>query len=313
MRDPYEVLGLKRGASEAQIKRAYRKLAKQLHPDVNPDDSTVSDRFKEVSAAYHILGDKELRAKFDRGEIGPDGQPRTQFRYEYAGGPGFDQGGRGFSGFRFDIGGGREGLFREFSDLFGGAMRDARSQQQSVPQRGADRTYKITVDFLDAARGTTRRISLPSGKTLDVRIPAGIEDGQTIRLKGQGEAGPMGGETGDALIEVSIDAHPHFSRDGDDIHLELPVTLQEAVLGSKISVPTIDGPVSLTVPKGSNSGRKLRLKGRGIGKSGAEGRGDQYVSLKVTLPEPPDEALTEFIESWGPEHLYDVRRKADLD
>ncbi len=300
MRDPYQTLGVSNGASDSEIKRTYRRLAKELHPDVNPGDNAVAERFKEVSAAYHLLGDKEMRGRYDRGEIGPDGQDRPQFRYEYAGGPGQSRSG-GFSGF-----GGGEDIFRDFATFFGGA----RGPRQNRPLRGVDRSYRITVDFLDAARGTKRRISLPNGKILDIRIPAGIEDGRSIRLKGQGEEGRSGAEFGDALIEVSVEAHPHFSRDGIDVHLELPVSLAEAVLGAKISVPTIDGNVTMTIPKGSNTGSRLRLKNRGI--DDGERRGDQYVILKVVLPDSPDAELTAFLERWEAGKHDDVRKKAGL-
>ena len=311
MRDPYEVLGVGRSASDAEIKKAYRKLAKELHPDMNPNDAQVVERFKEVSAAYKILGDDELRAKYDRGEIGPDGQPRSQFRYEYAGGgPGGARGpgGTGGFGFGFDP----DDIFSEFfSNLRGGRQRAGFGMGPDAPQRGQDRTYRVTVDFLDAVNGLTRRINLPSGKTLDVKIPAGIEDGKQIRLKGQGHPGLNGGPAGDALIEVTVRPHPLFERDGGDIRMELPVSLPEAVLGGKVQVPTIDGPVSMTIPKGASSGRTLRLKGRGIAQGKNGSRGDQYVRLKIVLPEEPDPELEKLIEKWAKGHAYDPRDKLD--
>lgn len=304
MRDPYEVLGVSRTASDREIKQAYRKLAKEWHPDAKPGDGAVAERFKEISAANKLLSDKEQRARYDRGEIGPDGQPRQHFRYEYAGGPG---GGEGASGFRFDFGGGGEDLFADFADLFGGG-RSGRGRTRT--HRGQDHSYRIAVPFLDAARGTTRRLTLPGGRTLDVRIPPGIESGQSIRLRGQGGEGYGGAPAGDALIEVEVEPHPYFSRQGDDIHLDLPISLTEAVLGAKVSVPTIDGPVQLSVPKGANTGRKLRLKNRGIKREG--GRGDQYVSLRVMLPETVDPKLAELVERWGREYGEEARRKAGL-
>lgn len=304
MRDPYEVLGVSRSASAREIKQAYRRLAKELHPDAKPGDTAVAERFKEVSAAYKLLSDKELRAQYDRGEIGADGQPRQQFRYEYAGGP---AGGQGSSGFRFDFGGGSpDDLFAEFADLFG----TRRGPRRPRATRGADHSYRINVSFLDAARGTTRRVTLPGGKTLDVRIPPGIESGRNIRLRGQGGPGHAGGPAGDALIEVQVEPHAHFTRDGLDIHLDLPISLGEAVLGATVSVPTIDGPVQLKVPKSANTGRKLRLKERGI--EGDSGRGDQYVTLQVVLPETPDPELAELVGRWGREYGNEARRKAGL-
>ena len=301
MRDPYQVLGVSRGAGEREIKQAYRKLAKALHPDAHPDDASVAERFKEVSAAYALLGDAEQRARYDRGEIGADGQPKQQFRYEYAGGP--EGGGPGFGGFRFDFGGGSaEDLFAE---LFGGRA----GGRQRGPRKGADRTYRLEVGFVEAARGGTRRINLPGGKTLDVRIPAGIESGRTIRLRGQGDAGASG-PSGDALIEVTVAAHAHFAREGADIHIELPISLAEAVGGARIEVPTIDGPVQVRVPRHANTGRRLRLKGRGIAAGSA--RGDQYVTLKVLLPEDPDPRLDELAAEWGDDYGAAVRRKAGL-
>ena len=303
MRDPYQVLGIARGASEREIKQAYRKLAKELHPDTHPDDPAVAERFKEVSAAYALLGDAEQRGRYDRGEIDADGQPKQHFRYEYAGGPGGAGPGQGFGGFRFDFGGGAEDLFAE---IFGARG----TGRQRGPRRGADRAYRLNVGFVEAARGGTRRINLPGGTTLDVRIPAGIESGRSIRLRGQGEPAADGGPAGDALIEVTVEAHPHFSRQGADIYVEVPISLAEAVAGAKIEVPTIDGPVQLTVPKHANTGRRLRLKNRGISQGSA--RGDQYVTLQVLLPETPDPRLDKLAAEWGPDYGQAARRKAGL-
>lgn len=312
MRDPYEVLGVKRDASDAEIKKAYRRLAKNLHPDVRPDDAKLAERFKEVSAAYKLLSDKETRRRYDAGEIGPDGQERPHFRYEYAGGSGgpgasggfggFDPRDAGFGarGFSFNLGGGG-GADDLFSELFGSGRR-----RPSGPVRGADVRYALTIDFLDAVRGATKRIALSAGKTLKVDVPAGIADGQQIRLRGQGEPGPNGGPAGDALIEIAVSPHPSFRREGDDIHLELPVSLPEAVLGAKVEVPTIDGPVSVTVPKNASSGRTLRLKGRGVKRRGGD-RGDQLVKLRIALPEKPDAELETLIRDWAESHDYDPR------
>ncbi|MEQ9639410.1 MAG: J domain-containing protein [Alphaproteobacteria bacterium] len=288
MRDPYTVLGVARGTDDAEIKKAYRRLAKELHPDLHQGDAKVEERFKEVSAAYKLLGDKELRAKYDRGEIGPDGQQKAPFHYEYAGGgprrPGAGPGPGGFSA--DDI----------FADIFSQFSGGRRARQ---PQRGADRQFELTVEFLDAALGGVRRVNLPAGKTLDVRIPAGIEDGKQIRLKGQGEPGPAG--PGDALVEVRVRPHPLFKRDGNDVRIELPISLPEAVLGAKVKVPTIGGTVSLTVPKGAQSGQTMRLKGRGIA------GGDQYVTLLVKLPDKADQDLEALMQRWQETGGYDPR------
>lgn len=304
MRDLYDILGVSRSASDAEIKSAYRKLAKELHPDTNPGNQKIEERFKEVSAAYHILGDPKQRKLYDSGAIGPDGQQRHQQRYEYAGGP--RSGGGGFEGFSFGGGFDAEDLF---ADLFG--HRRGRGQTRGPgagAARGADRTYKISVDFIDAAKGATRRIGMPDGKKLDVKIPPGIENGQQIRLKGLGHAGPAGMPAGDALVEVTVNEHEHFRRDGDNIHLDLPISLDEAVLGAKIAVPTIDGAVNMSIPKGASSGQSLRLRGKGIVRKGGE-RGDQYVHLQIVLPEKADEELESLIEKWARTHKYDVRGK----
>jgi DnaJ-class molecular chaperone len=245
-----------------------------------------------------------MRARFDRGEIGPDGQPRAP-RFEYAGADP-----RGSSGFNFNFGGDADDILREFGDLFGrGGRAGAR---RGGPRKGADLNYQLAVDFIDAVAGATRRVTLPGGKALDVRIPAGIEDGQTIRLKGQGGDAPSGGEAGDALIEVKVNPHPHFRREGRDIHLKLPISLPEAVLGAKVQAPTIHGPVTLTLPRGANSGQTLRLRGKGLPAVGGQPAGDQYVALEVVLPERPDGELESFIRKWAETRGYDVRRKAGL-
>ncbi|MEC9347032.1 MAG: J domain-containing protein [Pseudomonadota bacterium] len=296
MRDPYSVLGVARGASQDDIKKSYRKLAKELHPDRHPGDEAAVDRFKEVSAAYDLLGDADKRARFDRGEIDADGQERGP-RFHHAGagaGGGPDD---MFSGFGFG-GAGPRGFEDIVGDLFGG-RRGARTQA-----RGRDRKYSLQIEFLEAARGGSRRLTLPGGKPLDVRIPAGIEEGQQIRLKGQGEPGPNGAD-GDALIEVSIRPHAFFRREGLDIHMELPISLAEAVLGGKVMAPTVHGDVAVAVPKGSNAGRTLRLKGKGIRKGGEEG--DQYVKLKIVLPDGEDPELEAFVKGWSRGKGHDPR------
>lgn len=313
MRDPYTVLGVARGASQEDVKKAYRKLAKELHPDRNPNNPKIAERFKEISAAYDILGDEEKRGKFDRGEIDSGGQPRARGFGGGGFGGGFNRGRRGAGGAAgggFDAGVNPE----DFLDEIFGQMRRGRGGfgARGAPQRGADRSYTISIGFLDAARGCKRRVTMPGGKQLDVAIPAGIADGQQIRLKGQGDAAAGGGEAGDAMIEVKIEPHPFFERSGDDVQLELPITIDEAVLGAKIAVPTVDGMVAVTVPQGASSGTTLRLKGRGLPKRDGE-RGNQYVKLKIVLPEKPNSALERLIEGWVKANRYDVRSKYTID
>ena len=299
MKDPYRVLGVSRDADQPEIKRVYRKLAKELHPDSHPGDTHTAERFKEVSAAYSIVGDEDTRRKFDRGEINAAGQqqgPGAGFRRGQTGPGG---GAEGFQGFG---GGGMEDLF---ADLFSGRRRGQRRGARA--RQGTDQRYTLRIDFVEAARGATRRLSLPGGSTLDVRIPAGIESGQQIRLKGKGELDPDSGLAGDALIEIQVEPHPIFTRSGLDVHVELPVTLPEAVLGGAITAPTVHGDVTLKVPKHSNTGATLRLKGKGIKGSKADRTGDQYVKLKIVLPEKIDSELVKLVERWAKAHDYDVR------
>lgn len=328
MRDPYTVLGVTRGTSHEDIRKAYRKLAKQLHPDRNPGDEKAAERFKEVSAAYDIVGDADKRGRFDRGEIDAAGQPRRPgfggYNARGQARPGAGPGAGGFGGFE----GGAEDIFDEIfghmrrtrggGGAGGGAGAGAgfgAGARRSQPMRGADRHFSLKIGFLDAARGCKRRLTLPDGKQIDVTIPAGLTDGQQIRLRHQGDAGRNNGEAGDALIEVTVEPHPFFVRQGDDVLLDLPVTVDEAVLGAKIAVPTIDGMVAVTVPKGASSGTTLRLKGRGLPlKGGAQSqRGDQYVKLKIVLPDKPNSALEKLIEGWVKSHKYDVRAKYTVD
>jgi len=298
--DLYQRLGIKRGASEAEIKKAYRSLAKQLHPDRNKDNPNAAKRFSEVTAAYDLLSDKDKRARYDRGEIDEEGNPKMPFGSGGFGGSGAQPGTGGFDGFP---GGFAAGDTADLSDLFeglfsGGGRRGGGfggfRQRSQPPQKGADIAYRLTVDFVDAAMLKPQRITLADGKTIDLKLPKGVEDGTRIRLGGKGQQGPGG--AGDGIVTVAIAAHPFYRREGNDIRMDLPVTLNEAVLGSKVKVPTPDGPVMLTVPKGSSSGKVLRIKGRGFtDKSGK--RGDQLVNLEISLPSS-DPELEGFVERW---------------
>jgi len=297
MPTPYEILGVPQSASADDIKKAYRKLAKKLHPDLNPGNKGVEQQFKEVSVAYDLLSDPQKRARFDRGEIDASGaeRPDRSFYRSYAGG----REGQKYQGFD-----GEDDSFVD--DLFSHLFRQRR-QERTMQLRGADVTYLAEVDFIEAAAGARKRLTLTDGKTLDVTIPAGTEDGQTLRLKGQGMPGTGGAPAGDAYIEIKVQPHPLFTRKGNDVHMEVSVTLSEATLGATINVPTIDGPVALKVPAGSNTGSVLRLKGKGILDRASGQRGDQYVRLKVVLPDPIDPELSEFIEKWSRRHPYSVR------
>lgn len=309
MKDPYATIGTAKTASADDIKKAYRKLAKQFHPDLNPGNAEAAARFKDVSAAYDLLSDPEKRARFDRGEIDASGQERADASYyrSYAGGP---QGARYSGGPGIDPSDLFSELFSRAGQSGGGFGRGG-NEFRDLSMRGNDVSYSLAVDFLEAARGTSKRLSFPDGRTLDVNVPAGAEAGLVLRLRGQGQPGLGNGPAGDALIEISVMPHPFFHRDGVNVTVEVPVTLTEAVEGAKITVPTVDGPVSMTVPAGSTSGTKLRLRGRGLAsKKGA--RGDQYVTLKLMLPREPDEALRDFIKNWDGRD-YDVRSSLGME
>jgi DnaJ-class molecular chaperone len=300
--DPYTILGVKRDASAKEIKRAYHKLAKQHHPDLNPGKKAAEARFKAVSVAYDLLSDPEKRGRYDRGEIDASGaeRPDRAFYRQHADSA---QGGK----YHAD-----SGVFEEadlggiFADLFRRGHGEA-GERANFRMRGPDRSFTLAIDFLEAARGAKRRISLEPGHSIDVTIPPGFKDGQILRLAGQGGPGIGGGAAGDALIEVRVAPHPHFRREGDDIRVEIPVTLGEAVLGAKITVPTIGGPVALSVPKGSDTGTVLRLRGRGIASPGHPA-GDQYATLKIVLGGKPDDELEAFVRDWAPRHPHDPRR-----
>jgi DnaJ-class molecular chaperone len=284
--DPYDTLGVKKDASADDIQKAYRRLAKKLHPDLNPGNKKAEEQFKEVSAAYGLLSDPEKRGRFDRGEIDASGHERPQQRYyrDFA-----DSGasrtytsGAGFADFADE---------EAFADLFGGRGR------ANFRMRGLDAHYRLELDFLDAINGAKQQITLPEGDALEVTIPPGTRDGQVLRLRGKGQPGIGGGPPGDALIEMTVRPHPVFTRKDDDIHVELAVPLEQAVLGGRVTVPTPSGPVTMTVPKWSNSGAVLRLKGRGVPRRGGA-RGDEYVTLKVMLPDQPDPELEKLVAQW---------------
>jgi len=279
MSDPYATLGVSRSASEAEIKSAYRKLAKELHPDRNKDNPKAAERFSQVTAAYDLLSDKDKRARFDRGEIDADGNPRMPFGGGFNGGGGRGpQDFGGFGGDNIDLGDIFEGLF---GGRAGGGMGGGFGRRQAPPQRGANVAYNLRVPFADAAAQKPQRITLSDGATIDLKLPAGVESGTQMRLKGKGQPGPAG--AGDALVTIQVDPHAFFRRDGDDVTLDLPITLDEAVHGGKVKVPTVDGAVMLTVAPGSGSGKVLRLKGKGFSRK-AGGRGDQLVTLQIQLP-----------------------------
>lgn len=321
MRDPYQTLGVTKSATADDIKKAYRRLAKELHPDNASGDE---ERFKEVSAAYAVLSDPAKRGRYDRGEIDAEGNERGPDR-------------RGYKAYssakRPGAGGEEEGFSADdfFSDFFGrkrgarpgsagggstagGSTAGASAGGKTGPKvRGADIAYSVTVAFLEAAQGCKRRINLSNGKSLDVVIPAGAEDQQRLRLKGQGLPGMGGAADGDAIVEVLVEPHPYFRREDGDIHMELPITLPEAILGASIKAPTVSGAVALKVPPGSNSGAVLRLRGKGVPSQQTGKTGDQYVKLKVVLPDPPDSELVQFMERWAQKRSYDVRKKAGLE
>jgi DnaJ-class molecular chaperone len=291
--DPYQVLGVSKNASQDEIQQAYRKLAKKHHPDLNPGNKKAEERFKDIGTAYDILGDPEKRARFDRGEIDASGTERPQRHYyrEYAdAGP--DGGAAGYASNQgFADFGDAEDVFAEFFRRGGGG-------RGTIRMRGGDISYKLEVDFLDAVNGAVRQLKLPDGSEIKVTIPPGTRDGQILRLKGKGQPGINGGPPGDALIEVSVAPHRIFTRKGDDIYADLAISLAEAVLGGKVQAPTPTGWVMLTIPKWSNSGQVLRLKGKGVARSDGT-RGDEFVTLRIMLPERPDPELEKFVASWS--------------
>jgi len=296
MADPYSLLGIPRGADEAAIKSAYRKLAKELHPDRNKDNPKAAEKFSEVTRAYDLLSDKDKRAQFDRGEIDGEGNPTHPFGFNPGGGRG--HGGRGGpEGFEF---GGSGGDFGDiFEGLFGGGRRAGGGvgARTPPPQRGANMAYRLSVPFVDAATLAPQRITLADGKTIDLKLPAGVESGTQMKLAGKGQPGPAG--NGDAIVTIEVGDHPFFKREGDNVRLDLPISLNEALSGGRIKVPTVDGPVMLAVAPGAYSGQTLRLKGKGFNRKGGE-RGDQFVTLMIDVP-GEDPALKSFVENWRDE------------
>jgi DnaJ-class molecular chaperone len=326
MRDPYQVLGVSKGASEAEIKSAFRRQAKKLHPDANKHDPKAASRFAELNAAYEIVGDDEKRKAFDRGEIDAEGKPRFQgyegFGAQPGGGFRTGPGGAHFESFSFGpdgfqraggAGGFRGGGFEDIlRDMFGGAAGGARGrgahfepEDFGAPATGQDLHASLTIGLPDAAKGTKARVHLPTGKDVEVKIPAGMLSGQQIRLKGQGWPSATG-KAGDALITVNVAPHPLFKPDGSDLRLDLPITLYEAALGAKVRVPTLDGAVELAIPAGTNSGRTFRLKGKGLKAKG--GTGDLLATVRIVLPEGSDEAFNELMKKWRDSKPYDPRK-----
>lgn len=312
--DPYAVLGVAKTATQDEIKKAYRRIAKECHPDLKPDDAAAEARFKAAAAAYDLLKDPDKRARFDAGEIDASGQekPKQQYYRDYSEAAGNPY--RRSQGY---------GEYEDMSDIFSDFMRrqaggqsggqsgfGRRSSGQSYGFHapGQDRHYALTISFLDAVFGATQQLTLPDGSRIEVRIPAGINDGQTIRLRGKGDPGFGEGPAGDALVTISVAPHPLFQRDGDDIRITLPISVDEAILGGKVPVPTIDGRVSLTVPPGTSSGKTLRLRGKGVQKRGKKDRGDQFVELSVVMPDTIDGDLKSFMEGWRKTHAYDPRK-----
>ncbi|NQV61849.1 MAG: J domain-containing protein [Alphaproteobacteria bacterium] len=299
MPEPYDILGVDRTASAEQIRAAYRRLAKQSHPDLHPGDKAAEARFKQVNAAYTLLSDPEKRQRFDAGEIDAEGQERPEHAFYRS----HADGGDGAKYHRY------EGFsdFDSMDDVFAEMLRRGGRDESGFNMRGGDVTYTMSVGFVEAAGGTKKQAAMPDGKTLNVSIPEGLRDGQTLRLKGQGGPGIGGGPPGDAYIEVRVLPHKFFSRKDNNTHMTLPVTLGEAVLGGKVKVPTVSGPVELRIPKGSNTGSTLRLRGKGILDKKSGQRGDQYVQLQVVLPDAPDEELAAFLAEWAAKRPYDPR------
>ena len=313
MRDPYSTLGVSKSASADEIKKAFRRLAKQYHPDQNKD-AKAKERFAEINGAYEIVGDETKRGQFDRGEIDADGKPRFQGGFE-----GFGGGRRaGAGGFDFEAGGnpfarggrGQQGTIDPsdfFADLFGQGGRGGRAGASAAPTRGEDVKADVTVTLPEAVHGAQARVTLPTGRTLEIKVPAGIEDGKQIRLKAQGQPSPMGGTPGDAIITVHIGKHKFFQVEGRDLRVDLPVTLYEAVLGAKVNVPTLDGAIELTLPSGARNGRTLRLRGKGLPAGNGQVAGDLLITPRIVLPEGTDDELESLMRKQEAEKPYNPR------
>jgi DnaJ-class molecular chaperone len=298
MADPYEVLGVGREATQEEIRKAYRRLAKDSHPDLHPGDKGAEARFKDIAAAYDILGDEKKRARFDSGEIDASGAERQQPEREF-----YRQHAEAGPGFKYERRWQESGPDDEsdlFTQIFG-------RRSAGVGARGSDVGYTMSVEFTEAVNGAKKRVTMADGKTLDIAVPAGLQDGQILRLRGQGRPGLSGGEPGDALVEVHVAPHPIFHRDGNNIRSVLPVTPGEALAGAMVRVPTLSGPVQLRVPKGSNTGSILRLRGKGV--TSPQGKGDHLVELRVVLPEHPDEELVRSLTEWEAKHPFDPRKQ----
>ncbi|MGJ8586382.1 MAG: DnaJ C-terminal domain-containing protein [Marinosulfonomonas sp.] len=304
--DPYAALGLTKSATADEIKKAYRKIARSNHPDLNPDDPAAEARFKDAGRAYDLLKDPEQRRRFDAGEIdatGAEQAPRGYYRDEAR------RPENPYTQRHTSSGGNPFGDGFDADDFFANFARSQRSSAQSGDLRGQDTQYRLSVEFLDAARGAKTRITLPDGNSLEVKIPAGARDGQTLRLRGKGEQGYGTGQPGDAYITLNVALHPEFERVGDDIETTLPISIDEAILGGKVPVNTIEGSVNVTIPAGANSGQVLRLKGRGI--KGRTGKGDQRISLRIVLPAKIDDDLRTFMQDWRADHAYTPRTEKE--
>ena len=305
--DLYALLGVKRTATNDEIRRSYRKLAKDLHPDQNKNDKKAEEQFKKVSAAFAVLGNPEKRKRYDAGEIDAMGNERANpFYREYAGGAqGFSkEHAGGFGG-----GGGGGGGAGDFSDIFGDLFGRRGPGGGAFTMRGMDYRYNLEISFLESVNGIKKRVQFPDNETLDITVPAGVESGQTLRLRHKGGPGAGRGEPGDALIELKVQPHPLFSRDGDNITLELPISLNEAVLGARVEVPTIGGRVTVAVPKGASSGQVLRLRGKGVKNNRSGAHGDQLITLKIVLPAVIDSDLERLMQDWSSKRPYDPRAR----